>query len=106
MINKKDFIKRMGLISNFCSEQETVQALINKISDGHSVVTVGDYIVCEMINMIEEDLGYKDILDWWLYEDVDKVIYMGEHGEIEISVRTLDELYDFMVEYGKMSTVH
>ena len=94
-MTKETFIKRMGLIQNFHSEQQTLSVLINKITDGYNVVTIGDYLVSEMINIIEEDLGYKDILGWWLYEDVDKVIYDEDK---EISVRTLEELYDYMTE--------
>lgn len=92
-MTKEQFTKRMSLIQNFHSEQQTLSVLINKITDGYNAVTIGDYLVYEIVNMIEEDLGYKDILDWWLYEDVDKVIFDGDK---EISVRTLGELYDYM----------
>jgi hypothetical protein len=89
----------MKLIQNYHSELDTLQVLISKLTDGYSIVTIGDYIVSEMIRMIEEDLGFEDMLDWWLFENVDKVIY--EHdpdgNEKEISVRTLDELYDYIV---------
>lgn len=94
-MTKEQFIKRMNLIQNFQSEQQTLSVLIDKITDGYSIVTIGDYLVDEIINMIEEDLGYNDILAWWLYEDVDKVIYDNEK---EISVRTLEELYDYMIK--------
>jgi hypothetical protein len=50
--------------------------------------------------MIEENIRYKDILDWWLYEDVEKNIYYKsdylEDGII--SVKTLEELYDYMIK--------
>lgn len=94
-MTKDQFIKRMSLIQNFHSEQQTLSVLIDKLTDGYNVITIGDYLVDEMINMIEEDLGYKDILGWWLYEDVNKIIYY--EGK-EISVRTLEELYDYIVE--------
>ena len=94
-MTKEQFIKRMNLIQNFQSEQQTLSVLIDKITDGYSIVTIGDYLVDEIINMIEEDLGYNDILAWWLYEDVDKVIYDKDK---EISVRTLEELYDYIIK--------
>jgi len=96
-MTKEQFVKRMNLIQNFHSEQQTLAGLIDKITDGYNVVTIGDYLVSELINMIEEDLDYKDILGWWFYEDVDKVIY---YKEKEISVRTLEELYDYMIDNG------
>jgi hypothetical protein len=96
MMTREQFIKRMSLIQNFHSEQDTLQVVIDKLTDGYCVVTMGDYIITEMINMIEEDIGYKDILGWWLYEDVEKVIYESD-GSKKYIVRTLDELYDYMV---------
>ena len=99
-MTKEQFVKRMALIQNFQSEQETLSALLNKITDGYNVVTIGDYLVDELLKIIEDDLGMDkddELLIWWLYEDVDKVIY---HGDKEISVRTLEELYDYIVNEG------
>jgi len=96
MMNKEQFINRMVLIQNFHEDQDVLQTLIDKISDGYSIVTVGNKLVNEIINMIEEDIGYKNILNWWLYEDVDKVIYEKDMSK-EYSVKTLGELYDYMV---------
>lgn len=101
MMAKEQFIKRMQLIQNFHSEQETLSVFIDKITDGYPVVTIGDYLVDEIINMITEDLKINkedNWLNWWLYEDVDKVVYEEKDGKkIEISVRTLGELYDFLI---------
>jgi hypothetical protein len=104
MMTKKQFIKRVGLIQNYHSEQDTLQVVIDKLTDGYCVVTMGEYIIQDMITMIEEDLGYSDILGWWLYEDVNKVIW--DKDGTEYSVRTLDELYDYMVRYGDRGSVH
>ena len=95
-MTKERFIKYMSLILNFYSETETLQVLISKITDGFSVVTIGDSLVVAILDIIEEDLHIAkkdDILSWWLWEDVDKVIYDGDN---EISVQTLDELYDYL----------
>jgi hypothetical protein len=50
--------------------------------------------------MINEAMEIEDVdlLDWWLYEDVEKIIYVREEDSQEkISVRTLEELYDYIV---------
>jgi hypothetical protein len=98
-MTKEQFIKRMSFIQNFHSEQDTLQVLIDKLTDGYSVVTIGECLVTELLDIIRENLqlGNDDILSWWLYEDVDKVIY-DRNGNITHSVRTLDELYDYLVE--------
>jgi len=100
MMTKEQFIKRMGLIQNFHSEQETLSVMIEKIIDGYAVITMGNYLVNEMIDMITEDfeLEDKELISWWLYENVDKVIYTSEYTKRIISVRTLDELYDYIIK--------
>lgn len=96
MLSKELFIKRMSLISNFSSQQDTISKFIENFSDGHCVVTIGNELINEIIDMLNESMNIedKDFLSWWLYEDVDKVIYYEDE---EISVRTLEELYDYIV---------
>lgn len=95
MLSKELFIKRMNLIQNFYSEQDALSVLIEKIIDGWAIVTIGNELVNEIIDMLNEALNIEDkgFLSWWLYEDVDKIIY---YGDKEISVRTLEELYDYL----------
>jgi len=94
-MTKEQFIKRIQLIQNFHSEQETLGVLIDKITDGYPIVTIGDYLITEMIDMIEENLGHKDILEWWLYEDVEKIIYNLDNT-VFADVTKIEDLYDYM----------
>lgn len=98
-MTKEQFIKRIKLIQNFHSEQQTLSALISKITDGFSVVNIGDYLIDEIVNMINECMNIKDkeLIDWWLYEDVKKVIYVDSK---EISIETIEELYDYIQKYN------
>ena len=99
-MEKDQFIKRMQLIQNFHSEQETLNLLIDKLVDGFPVVDMGNYLVNEILEMINEIMEIKDedLLSWWLYEDVEKIIYDEDK---EISVRTLEELYDYIKKENK-----
>lgn len=99
-MNKEQFIKRMSLVQNWESECETLSVLGEKIFDGYCVTKIGSYLITIILDMINEDLHIKDkdLLSWWLYENVEKVIYDGKFGEIEISVKTLDELWDYVIE--------
>jgi len=104
MIDKETFVKRIGLIQNYNSELETLQVLIDKITDGYSVVTIGDYIINETMWMLSELIDPDDAIfifdyiNWWLYEDVDKVVYIEDK---EIKVETPEELYDFLIHFYK-----
>lgn len=98
MMNKEQFIKRIKLIQTFQSQQNSIATLIEAITDGYAIVIVGDILISEMVMMIEEDLGYKNILDWWLESDVEKIIYNLD-GSTCADVAILDSLYDYMVTH-------
>lgn len=42
------------------------------------------------------DDGY-DLLNWWLYDDVDKKIYAAKSEEVIADLKTSDDLYNYMV---------
>lgn len=95
-MTKEQFVKRMGLIQNFASEQETLGVMIDKITDGYAVVTIGDYLIREIINMMEEELNCFDMIEWWLYEDVEKIIYNMD-GTVLADVTEIENLYKYML---------
>jgi hypothetical protein len=98
-MDKKTFTQYMQQIQNFHSQQETVSDIIEKISDGWCIITIGNQLVEIIINLINKTLHIQDteLLSWWLYEDVDKIIYEND-DETEVSVRTLDELYEYIIK--------
>ncbi len=98
-ITKEQFIKAISQIQNLHSQQDTLNKLIDKLTDGFSVVDIGNYVVEELINMINInlDLEDKDLLGWWLYEDVEKIIYIDDKP---VKVETLDELWDYIQNYN------
>jgi signal recognition particle GTPase len=98
-INKDQFTKAMSQIQNLHSQQDTLNKLIDKLTDGFSVVDIGNYVAEELIDMININLELEDtnLLDWWLYEDVEKIIYIDDKP---IKVETLDELWDYIQNYN------
>ena len=98
MISKEDFIKTIRLIQNFYSEQDTLGALIDRLTDGYAVVDFGSGLVNIIIDLLILNMGMQDqdLLSWWLYEDVDKIIYYNDE---EINVSTPELLYDYIIKY-------
>jgi len=98
-MTKDQFIKVMSQIQNFQSQQETINQLIDKITDGFAIVDVGNYLIDELIKMISLNLEItdEDLLFWWLYEDVNKTIHVDDKS---IKVETLDELWDYIQNYN------
>jgi len=54
-----------------------------------------------LIKMISLNLEItdEDLLFWWLYEDVEKVVYIDD-GDKSIKVESLDELWDYIKKYN------
>jgi hypothetical protein len=107
MMTKEQFIKRISLIQNFQKEQNILNDLVDMLVNGNSVVYFGDNLINEIINIISEDMEIDendDLIDWWLYEDVEKILYDEDDNgkEIKINVKTAEQLYDYIVEnYNK-----
>jgi len=103
MMTKERFVKTINLIQNFQSEQNTLSVLIGKLTDGYGIVEFGDNLIFGIINMIDEDMKIAeddDLLSWWLYEDVDKIVYEtnddGKKNKIE--VKTPEQLYNYIIK--------
>ena len=99
MISKKEFVKIMRLIQNFHSEQDTISAFIKKITHDFIVVDIGDCLIDTIINLLNMNMGIQDteLLDWWLYEDVNKMIWFDDGTQVE--VETPEQLYDYIIRY-------
>ena len=95
-MTKELFVKRLQLIQNFRSQQETIGKFMEKFIDGWAIVTFGDYLIDEIIEMIIEAMKIEDkeLISWWLYEDVEKIIYFNK---AEIDVGTPEKLYDYII---------
>ncbi len=52
MIDKESFIKSIKEIQKFHKEQNVLDALIEKISDGFPVTTIGNNLVTSVIDVI------------------------------------------------------
>jgi len=48
----------------------------------------------------DEYYGYiTDVVGWWLYDDVDKIIYID--GDVEINLDNIEDFVDYLIrEYG------
>jgi hypothetical protein len=106
MMTKEQFVNRINLIKKFYKERDALKKLINKLTDGYSIVTFGDELVYEIIETINEDMKINnndDLIDWWLCEEVEKVICEidDDDNEKEMEVKTPEQLYDYIIEVYK-----
>lgn len=78
---------------------EEVSEFSGKLSDlGVEILNCKElFYVDEIFSAwVKSDFGEEgeDLVSWWLYEDVDKILYKEDGGEI--SLEDIDDLYTFL----------
>jgi hypothetical protein len=96
---KSDFIKT---INSYKRYQDTLEKLsdlgVDMWDNGFNDPT--DYIFEAYIEEILNDEG-QDLVYWWMFEDVEKVIYEDEDKEKVIAnVESIEDFYNYLVEGG------
>lgn len=95
MITKNLFIRLLESVKSFSN---TVDTLYNNyhIDLAYSPFCDSFYDLVNLIyTMAFTDAG-KDLVDWWLFEDVEKYIYFN--GEVIDDLTKAEDLYDYMVK--------
>ena len=107
-ISEELFVETLEAIKKGIEERNEFNETIEKFSDGFVVFTLGDAWLNALIKLLEtivddvDDKVFGSVLSWWLFEDVDKVIYLPpDHPsnptavEFAVSVATPQELYRY-----------
>lgn len=70
------------------------------------VVNIGDNLADQSLKLLAEffkqntELDVYEVIIWWLYEDVEKVIYLKSGESVKpVDVSTTKKLYDFLCSY-------
>ena len=90
-MNKEAFIKTINKYKQFIDASDKLNDLGIDLSEGpitDAIDAIFDAWLAEFLN--EEDI---DIIYWWLFEDVDKIIYDGDE---EINVEDIEDLYNYL----------
>lgn len=106
MIPYELFEKTINSIRAKEESDHKVTKLLDTMCDGYPIFGVDNGFTVAMLNLLKvgmQDMG--DTISWWLYEDVEKVIWWQENGkEIECHLNTVRDLYDYLVrEYPDLS---
>lgn len=94
MIYKEELKKNILLWQEFLMEWDK-NPILNIESNLYELPgRIFDNFMCEVLT----DSG-ADLLFWWLYEDVNKIIYLEENKKRDVN--KLDDLLDYMYENSK-----
>jgi hypothetical protein len=95
-MEKELFIKTMGRIETHIEELDRFEDALSLFTDGHSVCTIGEWILDSLVEFIAKDMNCsKDLLFSYLFEGPVEGNY--EDGT-EFYIDDLEDLYEFLTE--------
>lgn len=112
-ISKELFVTSLNKIKEGLDKRHEFDDLMEKFSDSFFVSTLGEEWLTTATELLSFAVGDKDdghgtMLEWFLYEDVEKKIFLTPNSkynttdkEIEIDVSTPELLYDYFLKYGE-----
>lgn len=97
MLSKENFIKAIEAIQKDDAARCTLEKTLEQFSDSW-VIFKPSQSEKILLYILEDTMNDPDnIISWWLYEDVEKVIYNADNTVYK-DVSSVDQLYDYLVE--------
>lgn len=100
MISKEIFVKLIDAIKREderCDkESDAFQILLPEVS----VIKISE-LQNELIEILEKAFNCGDLISWWLFEDVEKVLYEADTNKVYKRLDTTEDLYDYLVSISK-----
>ncbi len=99
MISKEIFLKIVTLIKEQDAIDEEVSKALEKVCGSWVMFNTDNKKYDALLLILKETIkDSDDLISWFLYEDVDKKIWLKDGTEIDVSTPEL--LYDYFKKYG------
>ena len=115
-IGKKKFVKALTDIKKGIDQRNELQDILSKyVDDGTCLLTIGNCWLDTALDLLSNSVYDQSIdfigttIEWWLYEDIEKVIWIDtestkngkkETKRMKIDVSTPEKLYDYFRKYN------
>ena len=103
MISRELFVESLARIRKQETRCQEFTDALAKFCDGHPLFDVNNQYLFALLQLLEELMNDRsDLISWWLYEDVEHVVYVKEDGEERAyNLEEPDALYNFLVMDAK-----
>lgn len=97
MLTRKEFVQIIKDIQENDEAHNELTKVLGPFCDGAGFLFTGDIKIYKNLLMLlrREMHDEGDLIGWWLYEDVEKVLYVEDR---EYEVKTAEQLYDFLLD--------
>ena len=98
-ISKEVFVETINNIIKQSEKMDRFSRALEEVADGYVVFDSNNLYLESLLQVLNIALDDKDdYISWWLYEDVEKVVWCGDKA---IDLSTPEKLYDFLTENKK-----
>ena len=99
MITKETFCKVMSLIKEQEEIYDQVGKALESVMDGHFILGSENKFLEALFLVLKEGLRDEDdFISWWLYEDVEKIIYTSFDADSKtLDLTEPEALYDYII---------
>lgn len=103
MLTRKTFVHAIENIKKHEALMAKIHEPLNEIGDFPLDLDFSQFHREALLDVLHEAMNDTgDVISWWLYEKVEKVITWTENGkEIQYDVTKVDDLYDYLVTENK-----
>lgn len=103
MLSKEKFIEYLTAITKYNEEVDKwIDFFKIDIFESPLFIKASDLADIVVSYLSDKNENIKDLINWWLYEDVDKLLFLPNNTTID--VETPDKLYDYII--NNMNTVN
>ena len=104
ILSKSDFCHCISLIREQEEADKKFSKALSLVGDGHFIYGANNKVQKALFFVLQkifrDDVDY---IGWWLYEDVEKIVYETIDGkQIEYNLETPEALYDFLLHNMKI----
>lgn len=99
MLTKQEFVKIIKDIQENDKEHNELTKVLSKFCDGAGFLFLGDSkIYYNLLMLLKKEMNDSDnFIEWWLYEDVEKIVRIRDKV---YTIDTVEQLYDFLINYN------
>ena len=97
MISKELFVEIIENIQKQEEKNDRFSKALSEICDGHPLFDVNNLYLTSLLKVLNAIFHDSfDSVEWWLWEDVEKTIWLADGSPVDVS--TPEKLYDYLID--------
>lgn len=105
-IKKEDFCNLINSMKDVDKKFDSISKIFEGSEGFSGPITINNKLYENILIILEKEFGDEKTktIEWWLYENVDKNVYISKDSsinltdeEVIVSLDTVEDLYDYLV---------